>query len=613
MTNLPSGTLAGLLLSAIPHLNQLGLSTLTASNVITATGSSRTTAYKAKTAVEAILPDLTRRPGRPPVKPISADNAHELRGKLLDFVYSHPGCVSGQGIRRHHSGEFRSFVAGLAAERDNVSLADFAEVVRVPLGTLKDWLGSDKPPPPKVESPKTRLSSTIAIVETVLNAYASWKGDFKAFCRHLWHDWRVELSRQHISDILEVEKVRIPKRRSRREPKINLGGFETFFPGAQWVGDGTELEIELWGRCYRCNLELNVDTYSAAFVGASLRSTEDSQAVIEAFSDGVTTTKAPPIALLLDNKASNHTAEVDEAVGDTLRIRSRLYAATDKPHVEGGFGLFKNEAPPLRITAETEDELAGQIVAMVVTTWLRAKNHKPRTNRGGNSRVELYQGCAPTEEDKAAAKKALRERKRKNDRARETRKRRQDPLVRAALDEAFERLGLDDPEGAHRIAIASWPFDSILAGIAIFEGKKRRGSLPDGVDGRYLCGIVRNVDDEAEVLEIGLALLDERLRARDRALKVLAEQRQNLEETLQGEQPNEVLRQYINCAMETSRHIDRIYWLQTAADFVGEIEENLQHDLLRLAVRHISAHYRVSKSDRNAAARFLLSKAVKVS
>lgn len=616
MSNLPAAAVAGLLIAAIPHLNRLGLPAPTASEAIAAAGASRTTAYKARAAVEAVLPTLLRPPGRPSgtTKTMDAETAHELRGKLLDFVYASPGCVSGEGARSRYSDGFCRFVLELAAERRDVSLADFAEVTRIPLGTLKAWVAGERP---QVEPPKnlaTVTGPTIPQVATVLNAFEAWDGDFKGFCRHVQHDWRVGLSRRHISDILEFEGVRIPKRRGRSpDASALLGGFETFFPGAQWVGDGTQLDIELWGRRYLCNLELNVDAHSAAFVGASLRPTEDSAAVVEAFADGVTNTGSPPTALLLDNKSSNHTDAVDEAMKGTLRIRSRLYTATDKPQVEGAFGLFKNTAPPLVITAETEEELAGELLSMVVATWLRAKNHEPRAGRGGKTRAELYQGAAPTDEEKVEARRALETRKRKNDKAHETRRKRQDPLTRATLDEAFERFGLDDPDEVHRTAIASWPLDAILAGIAIWESKKRRGTLPEGVDGRYLRGIVKNVADEAEIWEMGVALLDERLRARDRALRALSGEQERLEEALDGEEPVELLRRYVGRAMAGDRRIDRLFWLRVAADVVLDVDESERRDLLRIATRHISTTHRVRKSERDAAVRYLLAKAVEVS
>ena len=46
------------------------------------------------------------------------------------------------------------------------------------------------------------------------------------------------------------------------------GGVEAFFSGAQWVGDGTELTVQVDGMPYTVNLELNVDIASGAFVGA---------------------------------------------------------------------------------------------------------------------------------------------------------------------------------------------------------------------------------------------------------------------------------------------------------------------------------------------------------
>ncbi|MDF1524236.1 MAG: hypothetical protein P1P87_15650, partial [Trueperaceae bacterium] len=271
MPNLPSGALAGLLLAAIPHLLQLGLPAPTANEAIAAAGAGRTTAYKAKAAVETALPELLRPPGRPSGsrKAMDAETAHELRGKLLDFVYANPGCVCGNGARSRYSHGFCCFVLELAAERRDVSLADFADVTRIPLGTLKAWVAGERP---QVEPPKnlaTLTGPTIPQVETVLNAFETWDGDFKSFCRHVQHDWRVGLSRRHIRDILEFEGVRIPKRRGRPpDASALLGGFETFFAGAQWVGDGTEIAVTLNGERYVFNLELVTDAFTGAFVGA---------------------------------------------------------------------------------------------------------------------------------------------------------------------------------------------------------------------------------------------------------------------------------------------------------------------------------------------------------
>src|SRR5436853_243627 len=62
----------------------------------------------------------------------------------------------------------------------------------------------------------------------------------------------------------------------------------------------------------------------------------------------------------------------------------------------------------------------------------------------------------------------------------------------ALLDVAFARLDLLEPERHFRDAIACYPRDAIVDAIAIFSGKRTAGTLPDGVDARYLLGIVRN-------------------------------------------------------------------------------------------------------------------------
>ena len=72
------------------------------------------------------------------------------------------------------------------------------------------------------------------------------------------------------------------------------------------------------GQRFVFNLELMVDAYSGGFVGMSARDEEDSAAVTEALSDGVATTHEAPLAVLLDNRPSNHTPQVDAALGTLI-------------------------------------------------------------------------------------------------------------------------------------------------------------------------------------------------------------------------------------------------------------------------------------------------------
>jgi hypothetical protein len=618
MQTLSRNLVAGLLLAAIPHLEHLGLPAPTPAAVLAATGAARTSAYDARKRLEALLPGLQRSPGRPRAAPPPAPDRSVMEGlheRVITFIADHPGCISGSSTRRRYGGRYHTFVLDLWAEHRDLPLAHLARAVLVPRPTLEDWirgghfqveLGGN------AAEAALRPEPYVARIETILDAHSRWTGGFRTFCNHVQLDLRVPITRQHIDDILTAHGVRIPKRR-RRPPDASAlrQTFETFGPGLQWVGDGTELTVQIGEARYRCNLELTVDVASGAFVGASIRPTEDSQAVIEAFRDGVTTTGAPPQALLLDNKPSNHTDEVQATLGEAVLLRSRPYVPTDKPHVEGAFGLFSQEAPPMVLTATTPHELAAQVAGLVVTAWARAVNHRPRADRSGKSRVELYRE-GPTEEEIAAARARFAERLRQQQRAQQTRERRADPVARGALDDAFTRLGLDDPDGYLRTAIASWPLDAVLAGIAIFEGRASRGTLPEGVDGRYLRGIVKNVAGEAEVFAVADLLLTERLRARDRALQPLLDAHAKLDAHDEAADLEWLVRSYVGRAVQAARRLDRLFWLRAVADVVLDLPEPERRPMLRLAARHISAAHRLPKADRHAAIRFLYAKAVPV-
>ena len=610
---------AGIALAAIPVLNRYGLPAPTPAAVVAATGASKTTAYKVRSALLEHLPSALQPPGRPPKPPRPEPAEHglltEVLRRVLGFVCDHPGSVSGSAAHRSYADSFHCFVLELCGEQQELTLDQLADATTVPLGTLKDWLRgelSQVDAPEPGSPPAATLLPAVPQIETVLLAWANWEGAFRPFCEHVQLDLRVPFTRAHIADILEAEGVRIPKRRGRRQPDASAmkGAFETFFPGAQWVGDGTELTIDLWGHRFSCNLELDVDAASGAFPGASIRPTEDSTAVVEAFVDGVATTGEPPLALLLDNKPSNHAEAVNDALGDTLLMRPRPYTPTDKPHVEGAFGLFAQEAPPLRITADDPGELARQIIALVVTTWLRAVNHRPRADRGGLSRVEIYRQHQPTDDEINRAKAALAERLRKLERARQTQAARQDPIVRAALDRAFDRLKLDDPDGHLRSAIASWSADAILAGIAIFQAKHDAGTLPEGVDARYLRGIVCNLAQEAEGWAIAEALLRERLAARDHALDLLVAQQEAIERV--AEDPEQRLLATIDRALHAHRRIDRCFWLLAATDIICDQPPAALQPLLRIAARRVHANSRVPHRERLAAVRFLFAKALPI-
>lgn len=522
---------AGLLLAAIPRLDALGLPHPTAAEVLAATGASKSRAYELRAEVEAILPTLQRPPGRPPAPPPDREDGCDVGAisqEILAFLMSHPGAAVTGEARQRYSDGFRCKVLELAERHPELEIAALARAVGVPAPTLQDWLTAPRPAPAEPDdAPALESDPTEPRIASILEAYRRWDGDFAPFCNFVRTALSIPYGDTLIGRILAVYAGRRPQRRGGRssDEKALRGALIRFFSGAQWFADGSPISLVINGKTFTFNWELVVDASSGALVGASLRDAEDAQAVTEAFQDGVATTGAPPLALSTDNGTANASAEVAAALGDTLHLRATPGRPQNDAPVEGAFGLFQQTAPPLVLRGDTDKALAAAILVLVLTVWARAVNHRPRDDRRGRTRVQLYRDEQPTDAQIAAAKAALEERRRRQERAHRTRQARLDPVVRALLDDAFARLGLDDPTGHVRDAIAGYPLDAVLAGLATFDGKRAAGTLPPEVGPRYLLGIVRNIAQQDEGLAIADALWRTRLDARDRALLALDAQR----------------------------------------------------------------------------------------
>jgi len=578
---------AALLLCAREPLGRLELPSPSVAQILQATGARRSRAYELSGELRELLPSLQRPPGRPagagprPAEAVATDRVQQLTLEVLGFVMDHPGCVATGPQRAHYQDPFRLHVLDLRREYSELDLDVFAAAIAVPLGTLKGWLAGLSSVPatngqldadasdPAVAQSVDTTAPTNEWIETTLSEWEPWKGDFVTFCSHLQQHCRVPLGRSAIATILECTGVRLRHRREGRSPDEEAlrGSFETFFPGAQWVGDGSKITVALGHEPFHFNLELMVDTYSDAFVGLAVTDTEDSAAVASAFAAGVETTGQAPVDLLLDNRPSNHTPEVDAALGpDTLRTRSTRGRPQSKAHAEGAFGLFAQALPVLAVTATTPREVARQIAHLVFTTLARAMNHRSRQDRRGRSRVDLYQE-RPTPEQVAESRAALLERHRKQQLAQQTLLARQDPLVLLLIDQALTRFSLIDPEQHFASAIARYGRDAVLEGIAIFDAKKAAGTLPDDIDVRYLLGIVRNVASDNELCEITESLIESRLAARDLAMQILRDDRAVFESL--HPDPGQRIAPYADRATSARRKIDRIFWTLATADAIA--------------------------------------------
>ena len=608
---------AALLLVARALCGLLALPAPSVAEILAATKAPRSTAYELFDVIVELLPTLVRTRGRPP-KPTTTTTTTTttedgaLTRAVLGYVMSHPGCVGRGEARQHYSDAFRRFVLDLRAEHEAVENEVFAEATGLPLGTLKDWLQRPASPTEATEPEPAapgRPDAEAPQMQTVLDAWPRWEGGFLGFCAHVQGELRVPFGRDLVARILEVHGLRRrAKRDGRRPDEIALrGAFRTFFPGAQWVGDGMQVPVVVDDRRFIFNLELDVDAYTGAFAGASVRREEDAAAVVEAFNDGVLTTGAAPLALLLDNRPSNHTPDVDLALGDTLRIRATPERPQNKGHVEGAFGLFSQVLPELALdTRSGEHALAAAFLSLIVQVWARTTNHRPRKDRDGRSRVDLYSD-PPSEEQVEQARRELRETAERQERARRTLEARRRPDVLLLLDTHFARLGLLDPERHIRIAIAGHPFDAIVDGIAIFEGKRLAKTLPDGVDARYLHGIVRNIAAQTEGEHIARRLFAMRIEARDTMLASLVAAR---DIACAVPDTKRVVADCVDRALAVQSPLERTFWLDSLANVIRARDPAEHAASFAAAARRIEATFAVTPRERHDAVRLLADRVV---
>ena len=607
---LPEITIFALLLVAREELQRLDLPYPTVEAITKSLPGTRSSAYALVPRLREMLANLARPQGRPPKPPVEPAPP-QITKAILGFLMDHPGAVSGGPGHRRYSDEFRLFTLELLGKYKEISLPSLAESAEIPLGTLKDWLaGGSAAVVTEKQAMPTRIDPRGPQIATVLAEWDRWQGGFRNFCDHIQHHCRIPFSRSILAAILDRDGVRIPNKRKGRSPDEDAlrNRFHTFFPHAQWVADGWIVPVEVNGKTFVFNVELAVDAYSGAFTGVGISRFEDSAGVIAAYNDGVTSSGVRPIALLLDNKACNHTNSVVEALGDTLLIPATLQRPQNKAHVEGAFGLLQPTLDGLTFQhGDSEESTARSFLRALMITAGRAWNGRPRKDRNLRSRLDLLED-RPSQEQIDAARKELAELLAKQKAARETTAKRQNPNVRALIALSYQRLGLEDPHGANLTATARYSLSAVAEGIAIFEGKRRAETLPEGVGAEYLLGIVRNVAQESENWEIALALWDWRTRAKDELCGRLEQHREAIDDKASDDE--ERVKSYVDKATATLARTERFFWLQATADLISEHDE--PKTTFRLAARRIAAHHKLPLRDRNAATRFLAARCVEL-
>jgi hypothetical protein len=239
-------------------------------------------------------------------------------------------------------------------------------------------------------------------------------------------------------------------------------------------------------------------------------------------------------------------------------------------------------------------QVAHALLTLIAEVWARTTNHRPRRDRARRSRVELYaQTTTPEQIEQARA--ALQDTLERQERARRTLEARRRPDVLALLDRTFAELELLDPERHIRLAIAGYPRVAIINGIGIFRTKKRASTLPDGVDARYLLGIVKNVSAKTELEILAEELFDRRTELRDSILAPLIAERDAL---LAAGDVSNTIATCVDNALDFPKSLERRFWLEALAAAIVAEPELERRKLFLSAGRRIAATFSVPADER---------------
>lgn len=370
----------------------------------------------------------------------------------------------------------------------------------------------------------------------------------------------------------------------------------TPFPGAQWFGDGKQLQVVFAGQNLLFNIEALVDGASNAVVAARVTDAENATAVIEAFGEGLETTGGqPPLATTLDNRPGNFAPQIDDALSCTELLRATPGRGQAKAPVEGSFGLFEQCLPgAIVIEGGTDRDVARAIAQLIVHAFFVGRNGRPRGKLGGQSPAQAYDSNPPAEEQIQATKRWIQELRRRELLARQSREQHADPVRLQLLREQLAALEIDDPQGQASLSLSGYSMGAILHGIAIFRGKKEMGTLPRDCDPhRYLGGIIRNAEGREALERTAIHLFKLRLRTRELQLTPL---QQRAEAIRCSRQADAAVCDLVDAALAADSMLAFRFWNEQAQEAMAALPASQAQPLFHHLTRMIAVSFNTDRS-----------------
>ncbi len=150
-------------------------------------GANRTSVYEQLQRLLACLGQLSQaRAGRPPANP-APEPDHELAAvrltvEVLEFRLQHPGAMVDHSQRTSYADIFRRFILE-RHDRWQGTLKAFAQAVRVPLDTLRDWIANDRAEDlkPKLKPRPSVPASASQLTRRIVEEWMRWVGPARPF------------------------------------------------------------------------------------------------------------------------------------------------------------------------------------------------------------------------------------------------------------------------------------------------------------------------------------------------------------------------------------------------------------------------------------------------
>lgn len=483
-------------------------------------GIARTYAYQKLGRLLPVLEQLaSTRPGRPPGDDDIAtpsDVARELTIAVLRYQVAHPGSITvgSSGRRATYAAAFRRFILRrLDAWPSGQTLEAFAAAAELPLDTLRDWVKADKAgltPPARTPRSFNVPRDASELTRRAAALFEAWQGSTREFTRV--HAQPLGLRPGTLRRLLIlIRAIDPPKPRTAPRPPRYRGETQRLSPGAMLVTDGKQVHVRLRasGRDLAINWQPMVDQATCCVAGSAIAADECAVAAGDAFESALAFMAGHrPEALLHDNKPIYADEQLADRVAPTTMIPATPGRAENKAVIEGLFGDFEQQVGSIQLDDSSTQALVRSAASEVLRAFAAACNHAGRAEYDGRSRAQFFREHVPSPEQIERNRRFL-ERLRADHTTR--RRPRQLEESRRLLDLAFAKhhcLRGKDPRGSLRRTLAYCQPSAIRQALAVFATKLEQMAIDERYAHRYLAALVRNCQDEYELLRAERELLE---------------------------------------------------------------------------------------------------------